>query len=81
MAQDNEIIAKLKVEGVDKFKADINSANESTNELTAGVKKMEAQLAEMPKGSNEFKKLSNEIEAVKKLAQVHLKTIKQNYAN
>ncbi|HNA40421.1 MAG TPA: hypothetical protein PLR84_13010, partial [Chitinophagales bacterium] len=65
MAQDNEIIARLKVEGVDKFKADINSANESTNELTAGVKKMEAQLAELPKGSNEFKKLSNEIEAVK----------------
>lgn len=65
MANDNDIIARLKVEGQDKFKADLLSASQSTNELTVNIKKMEDTIAQLPKGSKEFERLSNELEAVK----------------
>ena len=64
MAEDNDIIARLKVEGQEKFKADLLASSKSADTVTASVTKMEAAIKEAT-DPKDIKRLTNELEAVK----------------
>ena len=78
MAEDNEIIAKLKVEGLAQYKSDLSSASKSTDTATTAIEKMESAMAEIPKGTKEFEKLAKELEAVKSVASITSDELENN---
>ena len=64
MADGNEIIAKLKVEGKEEFINTIKQAQETTQEFSAGIDVLVDRLKKMPEGSKEYKNLKNELTAM-----------------
>lgn len=78
MADDNEIIAQLKVEGLAQYKADLATASKSTDTATTAIQKMESAMADIPKGTKEFEKLANELEAVKIVASITSDELENN---
>ena len=78
MADDNEIIAQLKVEGLAQYKADLATASKSIDTATTAIQKMESAMADIPKGTKEFEKLANELEAVKIVASITSDELENN---
>jgi hypothetical protein len=64
MASDNEIIAKLTVEGAAQFKSTFQDVEKQTDSITASINKMEVAISEAT-DPKEIKRLTNELEAVK----------------
>lgn len=64
MASDNEIIAKLTVEGAAQFKSTFQDVEKQTESITSSINKMEVAISEAT-DPKEIKRLTNELEAVK----------------
>lgn len=70
MASDNDIIARLRVDGVDKFKTDMQSGGDAVGEMDKDIKALygtldqaKTKLSGLKEGTKEFNTLSKEIKA------------------
>ena len=68
MASEKDIIVNLKVEGVDGFKASLKGAEQATDSLETSIKRMEDAIKTVPQGTQEFKKMTAELDALKVVA-------------
>ena len=64
MANDNDIIARLKVEGLNQFKAELAQSSKSADGTTTAVQRMEKAIADAT-DPKDVQRLTKELEAVK----------------
>jgi len=78
MPSEKDIIANLKVEGVEGFKTSIKGAEQATDSLESSIKRMEDSIKTIPEGSKEFKKMTSELEALKVVANSSVDAFENN---
>jgi hypothetical protein len=64
MANDNDIIAKLKVEGLSQFKVEMSQSSKAVDSTTVSINKMEKAITEAT-DPKDVQRLTKELEAVK----------------
>lgn len=64
MANDNDIIAKLKVEGLSQFKVEMSQSSKAVDSTTVSINKMEKAITEAT-NPKDIQRLTKELEAIK----------------
>lgn len=64
MANDNDIIAKLKVEGLSQFKVEMSQSSKAVDSTTVSINKMEKAITEAT-NPKDVQRLTKELEAIK----------------